>query len=208
MEALSPRSEHPLERPVLSESVASGASYPLHTVVTLTAAPDPNSTFAGWGGSCTGTGTCQVTLSTARFVVATFTKLPDTVALRYYHADPVGSVRAITDEVGAVVERHDYWPFGADVAPLPATRTALRANNSTPRRRWSTSERLASERRGALEPPRAPSSGSPQGRSPSDQVRRPVLPADVGTLHAGGPAARRRGNDRSAAVEPVRVCPE
>ncbi|ODS53748.1 MAG: hypothetical protein ABS36_14115 [Acidobacteria bacterium SCN 69-37] len=101
-----------------TQAVPCGASYPLHTVVTLTAAPDANSTFAGWGGSCTGTGTCQVTLSTARFVVATFTKLPDTVALRYYHTDPVGSVRAITDEVGAVVERHDYRPFGEDVAPL------------------------------------------------------------------------------------------
>ena len=101
-----------------TQAVPCGASYPLHTVVTLTAAPDPNSTFAGWGGSCTGTGTCQVTLSTARFVVANFTKLPATVALRYYHTDPVGSVRAITDEVGAVVERHDYRPFGEDVAPL------------------------------------------------------------------------------------------
>ena len=101
-----------------TQAVPCGASYPLHTVVTLTAAPDANSTFAGWGGSCTGTGTCQVTLSQARFATATFTKLPDTLALRYYHTDPAGSVRAITDEVGAVVERHDYRPFGEDVAPL------------------------------------------------------------------------------------------
>lgn len=101
-----------------TQAVPCGASYPLHTVVTLTAAPDANSTFAGWGGACTGTGTCQVTLSAARFVVANFTKLPDTIATRYYHTDVIGSVRAITDEAGGVVARNDYRPFGEDVAPL------------------------------------------------------------------------------------------
>ena len=80
-----------------TQAMPCGANYPLHTVVTLTAVPDPNSTFAGWGGACTGTGTCQVTLSMARLVTATFTKLPSTIALRYYHTDPIGSVRAITD---------------------------------------------------------------------------------------------------------------
>ena len=34
------------------------------------------STFAGWSGACTGTGTCQVTMSAARSVTATFTLPP------------------------------------------------------------------------------------------------------------------------------------
>ena len=41
--------------------------------VTLTAAPTAGSVFAGWsGGGCSGTGTCQVTMSSAQSVTATF----------------------------------------------------------------------------------------------------------------------------------------
>lgn len=42
------------------------------TVVTLSADPEPGSVFTGWGGSCTGTGTCQITMDQARSVTATF----------------------------------------------------------------------------------------------------------------------------------------
>ena len=41
--------------------------------VTLIATPGSNSTFAGWGAPCSGTGTCEVTLSGATSVTATFT---------------------------------------------------------------------------------------------------------------------------------------
>jgi hypothetical protein len=44
-------------------------------LVTLTAAPNGTSAFTGWGGACTGTGTCQVTMGTLsqdRAVTATF----------------------------------------------------------------------------------------------------------------------------------------
>jgi galactose oxidase-like protein/List-Bact-rpt repeat protein len=47
--------------------------YAWKTVVTLTAAPDPGSTFTGWGNSCTGTAlTCTVTMSVNRTVKAKF----------------------------------------------------------------------------------------------------------------------------------------
>jgi hypothetical protein len=43
------------------------------TVVVLTAAPNPGSTFGGWsGGGCTGTGTCSVTMSGPQTVTAMF----------------------------------------------------------------------------------------------------------------------------------------
>jgi hypothetical protein len=48
------------------------ASYDTGTSVTLTASPSAGSTFAGWSGACTGTGSCVVTMSAAQSVTATF----------------------------------------------------------------------------------------------------------------------------------------
>jgi hypothetical protein len=42
------------------------------TQITLTAAADSGSTFAGWSGPCSGTGTCMVTMSGSQSVTATF----------------------------------------------------------------------------------------------------------------------------------------
>jgi aryl-phospho-beta-D-glucosidase BglC (GH1 family) len=49
-----------------SANFASGAS------VTLTAAAASGSTFAGWSGACTGTGSCVLSMTAARNVTATF----------------------------------------------------------------------------------------------------------------------------------------
>ena len=42
------------------------------TGVLLTATPGAGAVFSGWSGACTGTGTCNVTMSAARSVTATF----------------------------------------------------------------------------------------------------------------------------------------
>ena len=34
--------------------------------------------------------------------------------VEYYHLDAIGNVRAVTDEDGQVLERHDYLPFGEE----------------------------------------------------------------------------------------------
>jgi PKD domain/Divergent InlB B-repeat domain len=47
-------------------------SFDSGTLVTLTASPDPGSTFSGWSGDCTGTGSCQLTMNQARSVTANF----------------------------------------------------------------------------------------------------------------------------------------
>jgi hypothetical protein len=52
------------------------ASYSSGTSVTLIAAPTSGSTFTGWKGACTGTGTCTVTMNAAMSVTATFSPAP------------------------------------------------------------------------------------------------------------------------------------
>jgi Divergent InlB B-repeat domain len=47
--------------------------YTANTQVTLTATPGLGSTFIGWSGACSGTGTCQVKMSDDMAVTATFT---------------------------------------------------------------------------------------------------------------------------------------
>jgi hypothetical protein len=44
------------------------------TAYTLTATPDPGSTFVGWSGACSGTGTCKLNLDQAATLTATFDK--------------------------------------------------------------------------------------------------------------------------------------
>ena len=52
--------------PTCSASFTSGAN------VTLTATPSSGYSFSGWSGGCSGTGTCAVTMDTAKSVTATF----------------------------------------------------------------------------------------------------------------------------------------
>lgn len=52
-----------------------GATYAAGARVTLTATPAAGSTFAGWGGECSGTSpTCVVSMSRSRDVLARFGK--------------------------------------------------------------------------------------------------------------------------------------
>lgn len=51
------------------------ANFQIGTKVTLTAKASANSRFAGWGGACSGTRSCSVTMSQARQVSATFNPL-------------------------------------------------------------------------------------------------------------------------------------
>ena len=48
-------------------------AYTANSQVTLTATSGSGSTFTGWSGACSGTGTCQVTMSSDMNVTATFT---------------------------------------------------------------------------------------------------------------------------------------
>ena len=52
------------------------AEYEAGTEVELTASPEEGSEFLKWSGACTGTGPCQVTMSAAKSVTATFKVTP------------------------------------------------------------------------------------------------------------------------------------
>ncbi len=65
------------------------ASYEGGTEVTLTASASQGSQFTGWSGACTGSGTCQVTMSQARQVTATFTASePPKLSITKYRPGP------------------------------------------------------------------------------------------------------------------------
>lgn len=120
-------------------------------------------------------------------------------------------MRASTDEVGAVLERHDYRPFGEDVALLTDDPNRFTGKQLDPETALvderAVSERVDGSARG-VEAPRATSRGVRRGETPRIDLRRALLPPDVGTVHAGGPTPGGRRNDRSAAMEPVCVCAE
>ena len=49
-----------------------GLAYQAGTTVTLTATPDPGSSFEGWSGACSGTGACVLTMDADKAVTARF----------------------------------------------------------------------------------------------------------------------------------------
>src|SRR5690348_7098817 len=65
----------------ISCPAACTATYSGGTAVTLTAAAASGSVFAGWGGACTGTGSCVVTMNSAQSVTATFNKSSFTLSV-------------------------------------------------------------------------------------------------------------------------------
>jgi PASTA domain/Divergent InlB B-repeat domain len=56
-------------------------SYGAGTSVTLTGTPSVGSSFSGWSGACSGTGTCTVSLTQARSVTATFALRTETLSV-------------------------------------------------------------------------------------------------------------------------------
>ena len=78
-------------------------AYTYGTPVTLTASPAAGSTFGGWGGACSGTGTCEVTMTAARSVTATFNLTAGTLqfsSAAYSVTEPSGSALVTVTRTG------------------------------------------------------------------------------------------------------------
>ena len=58
-------------------------AYTTNSIVNLTASADGSSTFAGWGGACSGTGACSVTMGSAQSVTASFVPNPTSIDLNF-----------------------------------------------------------------------------------------------------------------------------
>jgi len=96
---------------------------------------------------------------------------------------------------------------GAAVLPRGSGRLRPRDHGRGWRRGGAA--RLPAVRRGRGAPHRRPEPLRRQAARPGERaalLRRALLPADVGTLHAGGPRARRGGDERTAAMESIRIC--
>jgi len=63
-------------------------TYTLDEIVEITAEASPGYEFSGWGGECSGTGFCTVTMDEDKTVIANFTALPTFVLTTII--DPVG----------------------------------------------------------------------------------------------------------------------
>lgn len=78
--------------------VTCSISLPFGSAVSLTATPSPGSVFSGWSGACAGTGPCDVTMSAARNVTATFAPL--SYALTVTLGGPAGAGSVISSPAG------------------------------------------------------------------------------------------------------------
>jgi hypothetical protein len=94
--------------------VASGtcsAGYASTATVTLTATATGGSTFAGWGGACSGT-TCTLPMTSARTVIATFTAAPACVARAYTIGTTVtGSIGSSSCTQSSPTTPHDNYAY-------------------------------------------------------------------------------------------------
>lgn len=86
--------------------------YNYGTVVTLTATAATGSTFYGWSGACSGTGTCAVTMDAAKSVTATFTLNQYTLTVNKFGN---GTVLSTTPGINCGVDCTELYDQGTMV---------------------------------------------------------------------------------------------
>jgi len=91
--------------------------------ITLTAASDPGSTFAGWSGACTGMGLCSISMTSPKDVTATFSPagigVPDGNLTGGTSPSIADALKALRIAAGLITPTQSDLDHG-DVAPLVA----------------------------------------------------------------------------------------
>ena len=112
--------------------------FPPGAVITLTAHSDPASSFTGWsGGGCSGTGTCNLTLTSDQTVTATFDLTPDfSLSISDFAPNPIspGQSSTATVTAGAVGGFGGTVSVTCSVQPSPshAPNCSVSPNSITP----------------------------------------------------------------------------
>ena len=96
--------------------------YAAGSVVNLTAAPAAGSVFTGWGGDCSGSGACQVTMNADRSVGATFAAQRNLVVTR--QGGGTGLITGPGINCGSAAGQNDCSETYADGASVSLTATA------------------------------------------------------------------------------------
>jgi phospholipase C len=92
------------------------ASFNPGTQVTLTETPAANSSFAGWGGACSGSGsTCTLTLSASQQVTATFNLLPPVTLNVSLAGTGTGTVSSSPSGISCEPTCSASFPYGTQV---------------------------------------------------------------------------------------------
>ena len=98
------------------------------TLVTLVAAAGMGSTFAGWGGACSGSGSCDVTMDSPKYVSAVFTgpciPAPDVPDDNFLDENCDGIDGTISDGIFVAADGSDFDP-GTMALPVKTIGTGL-----------------------------------------------------------------------------------
>ena len=94
--------------------------YNFGTLVTLSAPPTAGSTFTGWSGACTGTGSCVVTMDAAKSVTAAFALQQFTLSVGRA-GNGAGTVTTVLPATGidCGADCSEAYDFGASVSSRP-----------------------------------------------------------------------------------------
>ncbi len=105
---------------------ACSASFASGTNVTLTATPTTGSTFTGWSGACTGTGSCTVSMTAAQNVTATFANACS------YTLNPASASVMATASTGSVsVISSCAWTAASNASWITITSGSSGSGNGT-----------------------------------------------------------------------------
>jgi hypothetical protein len=112
---------------------ACSATYTMGSQVALTASPAIHSVFVGWGGACSGTGPCTVTLDSSKEVIANFQAIVVGVNVSRQPGNPSGGPTLLTvltarSDCGTISQIR----FGTPNAPFTNARVTITSPSGGP----------------------------------------------------------------------------